>query len=136
MCNVHQNLYYLLKMKKLMILSEFFENYLVLVNNILKITVTKMTDHRCYNLTTEEMIEHDSNKDIKLLLEKRSNLYNAINISCKLIAFLTSKINMDSFDQSDRDQMELLTKNFQQAHLKVDPTIQQLLTSPPIDPTN
>jgi hypothetical protein len=80
------------------------------------------------NLTTEEMIEHDSNKDIKTLVEKRSNLYKTINVSCKFITFLISKIDMNSLDQSEREQMDILWEDFRQAHLKVDPTLQQLLT--------
>lgn len=94
-----------------------------------------MTDHYTTNLTTEDMIEHDSNKDIKLLLEKRSNLNNAINVSCKLITFLANKVDINSFNQSERDEMAFLNEKFRQAYLKVDPSIQQLLTLP-IDNTN
>lgn len=59
-------------------------------------------------LTTEEMIEHESNKDIKALLQKRSNLYETINISCELISFLASKIDTKTLDQASQDQMKLL----------------------------
>jgi hypothetical protein len=35
---------------------------------------------------------------------------------------------MNSLDQSEREQMDILWEDFRQAHLKVDPTLQQLLT--------
>lgn len=79
-------------------------------------------------LTTEEMIEHESNKDIKALLQKRSNLYETINISCELISFLASKIDTKTLDQASQDQMKLLLQRLRDAHIKTDPAIEEKLT--------
>lgn len=87
------------------------------------------TPQQSTGLTTEEMIEHESNSDIKKVLQKRSNLYEVINISCELIAFLASKVDTTTFDQASHDQMKLLFTNYRIAHFKADPTLRDFLST-------
>lgn len=39
------------------------------------------------NLSTHEMVEHETNKDIKALLMRRSALFSNANVQTELIAF-------------------------------------------------
>jgi len=75
------------------------------------------------------MIEHPSNKDIKTILEKRSNLYSALNASTLLILFLLKTQDTSKFDTEAIEQLRTLSDKWIQSQLLVDPSIKELLTN-------
>jgi hypothetical protein len=75
------------------------------------------------------MSEHPSNKDIKTLLEKRSNLYSALNASTYLIMFLLKTQDTSKFTPESIEELKTLSERWMQSQLLVDPSIKELLTN-------